>query len=136
MSFEIGKMYNRQTELHDKYGGNRQSGIAACAKYPIVFLFTSPSGITHGYQDGWISEDIYHYTGEGQVGNMELVRGNLAIREHKSRNKQLHLFEKIKSGSGMYRYIGQFEYVNHQFRSALDSDQVQRQAIVFELRRL
>jgi len=136
MSFEIGKMYNRQKELHDKFGGNRQSGISTCANYPIIFLFKSPSGKIHGYQDGWVSKDIYHYTGEGQFGNMELVRGNLAIKEHKARDKQLHLFEKEKSGSGMYRYLGQFEYIRHKNIPTVDSDQVKREAIVFELRKL
>ena len=136
MSFEIGKMYNRQKDLHDKFGGNRQSGIATCANYPIVFLFKSPSGETYGYQDGWVSEDIYQYTGEGQFGNMELVRGNLAIKEHKSRGKQLHLFEKTKAGSGMYQYLGVFEYKSHIFRPALDHDEKKRNAIIFELRKL
>ncbi len=44
----------KRSELHDQYGGNRQSGIAASAKTPNIFLFTHPEeGENHGYYDRW-----------------------------------------------------------------------------------
>jgi hypothetical protein len=39
--FEIGQLYNRQTDINDKYGGNRQSGIAISRAHPYSFLFSS-----------------------------------------------------------------------------------------------
>lgn len=132
--FKVGKTYHRQSEIHDKYGGNRQSGIAASAEYPYIFLFTSPIGKEHGYDDGWVSEDIYQYTGEGQFGDMEWSRGNLAIRDHLTNGKQLHLFKKQKSGQ--YEYIGRFQYQSHAQQTGEDTEQNKRKMIVFKLQRV
>lgn len=112
--FQQGKLYHRQTDLHDKYGGNRQSGIASCSQHPIVFLFSAPHGEEFGYKDGRISADEYLYTGEGQVGDMAMMRGNLAIKTHDAKGKGLHLFEK--SSSGYYKYVGGFSYVSHELK--------------------
>jgi hypothetical protein len=49
---------------------------------PFIFLFTGESGNQYGYQDGWKDDDTFEYTGEGQRGPMEFVRGNRAIRDH------------------------------------------------------
>jgi len=132
--FEPGKIYHRQHDLHDKYGGNRQSGIVLCAKHPFIFLFTSPRGDEFGYQDGWVSEDIYHYTGEGQIGDMEMVRGNLAIRDHQEDGRALHLFKKVDSG--LYEYVGQFEYIRHEIKKGINGLRRQREIIRFVLKRV
>ena len=42
--FVVGEEYNRSKDIHDKFGGNRQSGIASCASHPYIFLFTGESG--------------------------------------------------------------------------------------------
>ena len=133
-SFEIGKIYHRQHELHDKFGGNRQSGIAPCAEHPCVFLFTSPRGDEFGYEDGWISEDIYNYTGEGQTGDMKMTRGNRAIWNHQVDGRGLHLFKKVDTGQ--YEYIGQSEYVKHAIKTGFDGEQRQRRVIQFVLKRV
>ncbi len=130
--FEKGKIYHRQSELHDKYGGNRQSGIAPCANEDMIFLFTSPAGKEHGYEDSWIDEKTFRYTGEGQYGNMELIRGNLAIKNHREKGKRLFLFEKVNSG--YYKFIGEFKYCNHINTKGIDSDEQTRQIIVFDLK--
>jgi 5-methylcytosine-specific restriction protein A len=129
--FEIGRMYNRQTELHDKYGGNRESGIASCRAHPIIFLFSSPRGEEYGYKDGWNSKTEFSYTGEGQIGNMSMTRGNLQIRDHEENGKELHLFNKISSGT--YEYVGQFKYLSHETKRGADSDGHSRDMIVFLL---
>lgn len=131
--FQVGKLYHRQTELHDKYGGNRQSGIASSGSHPYIFLFNSPRGEEFGYKDGWISKDEYRYTGEGQLGDMAMVRGNRAILEHSVGGKELHLFEK--QDKGLYEYIGQFEYVMHETKEGPDGLGQQRQIITFTLKR-
>src|SRR5262245_43199781 len=92
--FQRGKTYHRRTEIHTPYGGNGQSGIAPCAEHPYVFLFSSPAGEQYGYRDGWLSALEFSYTGEGQVGDMEMFRGNRAIRDHQSDGRELHLFDK------------------------------------------
>jgi 5-methylcytosine-specific restriction protein A len=41
--FEKDKIYIRK-ELHDKYGGNRRSGISKSNKYNIIMLFYGNEG--------------------------------------------------------------------------------------------
>jgi len=132
--FELFKTYHRQTDLHDKYGGNRQAGIAVCAEHPLIFLFTSPSGDEFGYQDGWRSENEYVYTGEGQLGDMELTRGNLAIRDHKANGRGLHLFKKVSSG--LYGYVGELEYQSHEVVRGEDLDNKSRKVYRFVLKKI
>lgn len=131
--FNIGQTYHRQKELHDRFGGNRQSGIAACTKHPIIFLFETPSGKESGYQDGHITEDTYYYTGEGSKGDMEFTRGNKAILDHQGDGRELHLFKKVKSG--LYEYIGQFHYDSHQILEGKDIENKPRKIIQFKLKR-
>lgn len=130
--FERGKMYNRRSDIHARFGGNAQSGIAPCAEYPYVFLFSAPAGEHFGYEDGWLSISQFSYTGEGQLGDMEMVRGNRAIQRHAADGRELHLFEKTDR-SGFYRYLGQFKYVLHQIRHGNDMDGNERSRIMFTL---
>lgn len=132
--FTIGESYHRQSDLHNKYGGNRQSGISACSKHPIIFLFSAPTGKESGYKDGFVSNDTYIYSGEGSVGNMEFTRGNKAILDHQADGRELHLFKKEKSG--LYQYIGQFEYASHKIIEGDDIEGNKRKLIQFTLNRI
>lgn len=132
--FTIGQRYHRQTQLHDKFGGNRQSGISPCSKHPIIFLFHSASGKESGYQDGVDSDNKYNYSGEGSRGDMEFTRGNKAILNHQADKRELHLFKKEKSG--LYQYLGQFEYAYHQILESEDIENKKRKLIQFTLARV
>ncbi len=128
--FEKGKIYNRREDLHRKYGGQMQGGISTPAQHDFIMLFTSTTGEQYGYRDGWTDEG-YLYTGEGQKGNMEFVRGNRAIRDHKENGKSLHLFEYASMGH--VEYIGEMKYKTHKFQQGEDVNGDQRQIIVFVL---
>ena len=130
--FEKGRVYHRQSELHDVYGGQQQGGISTPADAPIIFLFTGERGEEFGYEDGWTDDGIFLYTGEGQTGDMEFSRGNAAIRDHAANQKELHLFEWLGQGNG-YRYIGQFACATWEYRTAPDKNGDERKAIVFHL---
>lgn len=94
--FIKGQLYKR-SNLHDEYGGNRQGGIAPSRKADLVFLFTGSSGKEHGYEDVWKSNSVFHYTGEGQIGDMKFERGNKAIRDHFSNGKpSIYLSNSIR----------------------------------------
>ncbi|ODV49943.1 5-methylcytosine-specific restriction protein A [Methanohalophilus euhalobius] len=125
-----GETYKR-SKLHDEYGGNRQGGIASCRKSDMILLFTGNSGKEHGYEDGWKSNEIFHYTGEGQVGDMEFKRGNKSIRDHLKDGKEIYLFEQ--SGDGFVKCLGEMEYNCHQIREGIDRNNHKRNIIVFEL---
>ncbi|WP_114578413.1 hypothetical protein [Saliphagus sp. LR7] len=88
--FEIGSTYDR-VDLHDTYGGARYRGIAPSAEHPYLFLFTGDSGTEHGYKDEFRG-DTFIYTGEGRTGDMEMMGGNKAIRDHQEDGRELHLF--------------------------------------------
>ena len=79
MEFEVGDIYNRQRDVHGQYGGQPQGGMATPKGYPVIFLFTGEGGAEHGYRDEFKPDGTYHYTGEGQRGDMSFVRSNRAL---------------------------------------------------------
>lgn len=131
MEFIRGKSYKRK-ELHDLYGGNRQSGICPCSDYPIIFIFSGSSGGQYGYEDGWDNENIFRYSGEGQVGDMEFTRGNRSILNHKEDGKNIYLFEKT-SNSGYWEFIDELVYLSYDYYPTSDRDGNQRNGIRFNL---
>lgn len=126
-----GEVYRRRDELHKQLGGQQQGGISTPARAPVILLFTGDQGTLYGYHDGFQPDGTFLYTGEGQVGDMQMLRGNLAIRNHQSTGKELHLFEYV--GSSLVQYIGQAYYIDHHTRVAPDRNGTPRNAIVFEL---
>jgi hypothetical protein len=130
--FISGKIY-RRSEIHDLYGGNRQSGISASAKAPFIFIFSGKTGKKHGYQDGWDNPNVFSYTGEGQKGNMEFTKGNLALREHLIQNRRVFLFEFVRKGEWMFQ--DEVEYLDFSYGEILDTDGELRQGIRFFFKR-
>jgi 5-methylcytosine-specific restriction protein A len=131
LQFTPGAVYDRKTEINGPFGGSRQSGIAASATYPAIFLFTGDSGEQYGYADDW-DKGAFLYTGEGQLGPMTLIRGNRAIAEHAEDGRALHLFKSLGKGKG-YEYMGEFSCADIIERSQPDVKGQDRTAIVFRL---
>ncbi len=92
------QIYNRRQDIHAKYGGNWQSGICPSTSFPYIFIFSGKSGAQHGYQDGWDNPNVFTYTGEGQSGDMQFTRGNLALKDHLKNGKRVFLFESESKG--------------------------------------
>ncbi|WP_261575340.1 hypothetical protein [Frankia gtarii] len=93
--------------IHKRYGGNHQSGISPCAENPNILLFTNPiKGRIHGYFDGWGDDGCFHYTGEGQGGDQKMAGNNLAVLNHRTKDRALRLFHVMGSG---VQYVGEFE---------------------------
>lgn len=130
--FKKGAIYNRRTDIHAEFGGNPQSGIVPVKNHPYVFLFSSMKGEEYGYKDGWNNDGTYSYSGEGQYGNQEFVRGNRAIRDHAANGKELHLFER--HGTGTYKYVGKFAVSSAKVVKAKDTGGKERELIKFVLR--
>lgn len=131
LDFEVGQRYNRW-ELHDVYGGQRYRGIATPAEYPAVFLFTGDSGEEYGYEDKFLPNGRFLYTGEGTEGDMTWDQGNSAIRDHKQNGEELHVFEDTDE-PWVVTYVGQFEYVRHRVDTLLDQNDEPREGFRFEL---
>ena len=97
----------KRKALHDSLGGSRQSGISPSRESPNVFVFTDPgSGEQHGYFDRWDEDGTFRYSGEGQRGDQQLVKGNAAIRDHVAKGRALRVF---RGAGGLVEYVGQFE---------------------------
>ena len=102
--FTVGQLY-RRTDLHRRFGGQKQGGISTPATHSFLMLFTGEQGQQYGYKDGWTEDGVFFYTGEGQEGDMPFVRGNKAIRDHTADGKDIHLFAYVSRGQ--VRYVGQ-----------------------------
>jgi len=131
--FEERKIYNRRADIHAKFGGQQQGGVITPSQHPLVIIITGEEGLAHGYDDRTRDDGVFEYFGEGQVGDMVLQRGNLAIASHAADGKNLLLFRKTKEG---LRFVSEMVYDRHHIEQAPDSEGKQREAIVFELRPL
>ena len=130
--FVVGKIYDRWPDINVPYGGSRQSGISPSSRTPAIFLFTGDSGEQYGYRDAFDDDGVFSYTGEGQVGDMQVTKGNLSITNHARDGRALHVFESLGKGKGQ-KYVGEFTYVNHSFQLGPDREGTGRQVIVFHL---
>lgn len=126
--FILNQIYKRST-IHDQYGGNRQGGIGASASYPFIFIFSGDAGHQHGYKDQWENENVFSYTGEGQVNDMAFVRGNLALRDHMKNGKRVFLFIYVEKG--LVKYEAELELLTVDFFKGQDREGTERTAIKF-----
>lgn len=131
---EKGKLYKRK-DLHDLYGGQEQGGISTPKEFPVIFIFTGEIGETHGYKDGWSTDDHFSYTGEGQNGDMAFTNGNKHIRDHKDNGRDILLFEYNKKRTGV-KFFGLFECDSWNYTQCLDTEKKMRQGIIFNLFRV
>ncbi len=99
--FKRGQIYPRR-QIHNMIGGQEQGGISTPKNVPLILLFSTQQRRYYTYYGGWKSDGFYHYFGEGQTGDMRMIRGNRAIRDHQKEGKTLMLFEGVEPG--MYRF--------------------------------
>ena len=138
LPFEVGERIRRQA-LHQKYGGNQYSGSSPCGDFPYVFIFTGEEGRNYGYEDEFLPDGIFIYTGQGQEGDMTFDRtdpngrNNLAIRDHQQESRSLHVFETDSMDDTVRVYLGEYKYENHHWRRLPDKNDNMRDAIRFEL---
>ena len=131
--FEPGRVYNRRADIHARFDGQQQGGIITPSLHPVVIIITGEEGAAHGYADRQRPDGVFEYFGEGQIGDMQVRAGNKAIAQHSADGKSLLLFRKINAG---LQFIAEMVYETHRIRRAPDREKVERDAIVFELRRL
>ncbi|RYZ20538.1 MAG: hypothetical protein EOO16_16390 [Chitinophagaceae bacterium] len=132
--FILNHIYRRQS-IHDQFGGNRQNGISVSAKAPFIFIFSGKAGHQHGYKDQWENPDVFSYTGEGQVNDMQFVRGNLALRDHLATAKRIFLFTDAGIRSHV-RFETELQLREFDFFVTPDRDGNQRTAIKFFFQRV
>ena len=131
--FIPNQLYKRSL-IHDEYGGNRQGGISPSAKVPYIFIFSGKSGAQYGYRDGWDNHNIFSYTGEGQEGDMQFIKGNLALKEHINKGKRVFLFEI--EGGGFVKFSSEMEFYDADYFETPDKNGRNRIGIRFFLKRI
>jgi len=129
LPFIPGYLYNRRSDIHALYGGNWQSGICPSSSFPYIFIFSGKSGKQHGYKDGWDNPNIFTYTGEGQKGDMQFTKGNLALRDHKENNKRVFLFES--ESKGYVKFVSEVEVFDADYFETHDTSGALRIGIKF-----
>ncbi len=146
-TFRQGQLYKRSS-IHDQFGGGRQSGIAPSRRVPAIFVFTGESGEQHGYLDAWDAlNQVFSYTGEGQLGDMKMDAGNAAIQRHVEDGRSLHLFKTASNaevkrelpdaqGTGYCRYVGEMQCASVSEGSGRDRAGNQRRIFQFQLVRV
>ncbi|MES2512859.1 MAG: HNH endonuclease [Bacteroidota bacterium] len=123
----------KRSDIHDQYGGSRQSGISPSAQHPYIFIFTGSTGHQYGYKDGWDNANVFSYTGEGQTGDMVFTKGNLALRNHVENGKRVFLFEYQQKG--IVKYISEVEVFDVDYFETHDTNNLSRTAIRFFFKR-
>ncbi|MFT4806225.1 MAG: 5-methylcytosine-specific restriction protein A [Psychroserpens sp.] len=134
LPFIPDQLYNRRRDIHSVYGGNWQSGICPSGKFPYIFIFSGKSGKQHGYEDGWDNPNVFTYTGEGQSGDMEFTRGNLALLNHIKNGKRVFLFES--QGGGYVKFVSEVEYHDVDYFETPDTSGNSRIGIKFFFKRI
>ena len=125
--------YHLRAEIHQRFGGNPRAGICP-TKSGSVLIFSDPaSGEPFGYDShDYLKDGIYHYTGEGRVGDQKLVRGNRAILN----SSPLLLFSRIDKKTWIF--VGEVALAEPAYLMAEAKDQLGnlRQVLVFRFQPL
>jgi len=119
----------KRSDIHDQFGGNRQSGICPSSQVPFIFIFSGSGGQQHGYRDKWENDKVFSYTGEGQSGDMSFTKGNLALREHLNTGKRVFLFEYVQKG--YVRFVSELEFFDTGYFETHDTSGKERIGIKF-----
>lgn len=131
VEFTKGEIYDRKIDIHIPFGGSHQPGISASNKTSAIFLFSGETGEQYGYNDRREGQH-YIYVGEGREGPMTMTGGNLAILEHASAGRALHLFNSLGKGKGQI-YIGEYTCESFSLDVGPDKKKQQREIIIFKL---
>lgn len=127
MKLEIGQSYLKP-DIHNAYGGNPRAGICPTAAGVVLIFSDPPSGTRFGYdQNDEVVEGIYRYTGEGQSGDQQLVRGNKALLS----DKKLLLFARQDLKSWIFVGEVALDAEPFEIATALDRNEKLRKVLVF-----
>lgn len=133
-TLEIGDTVRRR-EIHNAFSGQQQGGISTPKSIPDILIFTDPKeGAKFGYDkfEGLREDGSYSYTGEGQEGHHEFLRGNKALRDAAANGKTIRLF---RTSGTMATYVGAFTTGEPAYRTETipDAKGAQRLGIIFNL---
>jgi hypothetical protein len=101
----------------------------------VLIFSDAKAGVQHGYFDDWQADGSFHYTGEGQLGDQQMVAGNAAILNHVRDGRSLRVFDGVR---GVVKYVGEFVVdpadPSYQRNAPQTGGESLRKVIVFRLR--
>jgi hypothetical protein len=100
----LNAVYQR-ADLHNRFGGNRYSGIVRSSREPVVLLFHTEELSQQFYRDGFDERGVYWYSGEGTLGDMTWTAANRAVRDHEEVGLDLFFFERAQRKDGLWRFV-------------------------------
>lgn len=132
--YEIGETVLRRS-IHEKLGGQWQSGIVTPRLTTDILVFTDPeAGAAYGYDrfEGQREDGTYSYTGQGQEGNQVFRLGNKALSEAAEHGRVIRLF---RTRGTMATYVGEFTTADppYSIQRIPDVTGAVREGIVFNL---
>ncbi len=128
LQLKVGESYLR-TDLHRFLGGNSRAGICPTASGVVLIFSDPPSGTRYGYdQNDEVVAGVYRYTGEGQLGDQQLIRGNKALLS----DRKLLLFSRQDAKS--WTYVGEVALDVVPFETATAPDRLGNLRRVFVFR--
>jgi len=110
--YNVHQNYIRRVDVHEPFGGQRQSGIVTPKGALGIFIFTGHGGGAIGYQDAFQADG--------------------SLRYHAMSGKDLLVFEQLGRG-GVIRFLGLFACAGWDTERQLDVNGIEREAIVFTL---
>ncbi|MCK4205275.1 HNH endonuclease [Brucella pituitosa] len=135
LGFIVGRKYNRRKDIHERFSGQKQGGIITPSDHNVIFIISAKTGSYFGYDDKHLPDGRFDYYGQGQVGDMQMVRGNKTIRDHAALGNDLLLFESLGKGKDLV-FRGSFVCESWRWGQSPDRNNDMRKAIIFELRNL
>ena len=130
LDFKLGEKYKRE-DLMSAFKGAFQGGINICKRTNTIVITSKHTG-NRIYDDKLFDGDVMYYTGEGQVGNQKMWKGNKAILDAKEQGRDIHLFVRFKPTE--YTYFGIVELVDEPFfAEEKDTEGSMRKVIKFPM---
>lgn len=99
---KLGRNYSNY-DIMNTFRCSEQGGMRRGKRTNSLVLVTSHTNPI--YSDVWDSEEVLHYTGMGQVGDMDLFKGqNRNLLESNSNDIDIYLFE-VFNDNNLHKYI-------------------------------
>ena len=76
-----------------------------CPQHPMIFIFSGKTGKQHGYEDGWDDEKYFLYSGEGQKGDMSLIRKNITTINLIKLKERVWLFLELDKDTIVNKFL-------------------------------
>lgn len=140
--FIPGKFYS-QIDIREKLKLRNFGGIRSSIKNNLIAVFmNAPKPISSKYKFGNVNvyqdyynktTGLYHYTGEGQIGDQKLTNSNLTLAKAGDAKRKIHFFRQHNVGLE-HEYIGEVEVIERGTAKQKDQKGNEREVIVFYLK--